>query len=139
MVLRWNTETDPRLPGWVNALTNMPPLLLPMQTILPVLIITAGFKRAGSWVWFDLRRTQSPQMFRNGMVCLRLMLPIWIGLQIRWSGDPLSARAYLQTGIGWKLNGRFAITLRVEGDAAAAAGVLAPNTDQAAGWNEGGK
>lgn len=139
MTLTWAKETDPRLPDWLNAVLNAPPFLLPMQFIVPVLCLTCGYVRAvqGGWMMAALDRGPNPQMFWNGAVCVRFMLPFCICLQLRWraSGSP----SYWQFLLGWKINGRFTVAFRFEDDASAAAGVLAPNTDQSSGWNEGGK
>lgn len=66
------------------------------------------------------------------------MLPFYIGIQFRWSGSTTNT-AYIQALFGWKLNGRFTISIRALSDESAAAGVLNPNTDQSSGWLEGGK
>ncbi len=139
-MLTWNTETDPRLLPWVNTLLNTPPFLLPMEWVVPVLCITCGFlaARNGRLILARVDRGENPQMYSNGAFMLRFMLPFWVGLQVRWSGSTTQP-AYLQIGAGWKINGRFALTCRVNDDAGAAAGVLAPNSDQAIGWGEGGK
>ena len=136
--MNWATETDPRLPNWLNTILNWPPFLLPMECIFPVLMFTSGYISAetGKWVWIDFTQ-QKPQMFRNGVFCFRFMLPFCVCLQIRWSAD--ASPSYFQFILGWKLNGRFSIACRFEDDASAAAGVLSPNTDQSSGWLEGGK
>jgi hypothetical protein len=136
--MEWVVENDPRLPNWLNTLLNWPPFLLPTYVIAPVIMFTSGYISAetGKWVWIDFTN-QYPQMFRNGMFCIRFMLPFCICLQVRWSAD--ASPSYFQTIIGWKLNGRFGLSFRFEDDPSAAAGVLQVNTDQASGWNEGGK
>ncbi|MDE1907423.1 MAG: hypothetical protein KGH75_13345 [Rhodospirillales bacterium] len=138
--MRWATETDPRLPSWLNTVLNSPPFLLPMEAIIPLLCLTCGFLSARNdrLVLARVDRGENPQMYSNGALMIRLMFPFWIGIQVRWSGA-IDKPAYLQMGIGWKLNGRFAITFRIQDDLGAAAGVLAPNTDQSIGWHEGGK
>ena len=70
-----NTETDPRLPPWAQWLTNCWLFCIPWGLVTPVFIFTSGFQREGRWIWFDLRRTQDPHMWRNGMLCVRFMLP----------------------------------------------------------------
>lgn len=101
---------------------------------------------------------QTRSLFRNGLVYARLLFPgglpalllVWVGLyaltgwlvpvglflHVRWCGAGCR-RAFLQTGFGWKLNGRFGILLRIQSDDSAAAGVYGPNLGQAAGWREG--
>ena len=137
--MTWAKETDPRLPGWLNALLNLPPFLLPLEAIVPVLCLTLGFKRAtqGRWMLLAVDAGPNPQMFWNGAICVRFLLPFCVCLQLRWraAGSP----SYLQVMFGWKINGRFTVCCRAEDDASAAAGILAPNTDQASGWAEGGK
>jgi len=136
--MKWATEIDPRIPGWLNTILNWPPFLLPMNIILPLLMFTSGYISAetGKWVWFDLTQ-QNPQMFRNGIFCIRFMFPFCFCLQIRWSAT--ASPSYFQMILGWKLNGRFALTARFEDDGSAARGELTPNTDQSSGWLEGGK
>jgi hypothetical protein len=76
-------------------------------------------------------------LYYNGVLFIRLMLPFFIGVQIRWAGN--KRRSYLQTHVGWKLNGRFAVAFRIQGDESAARGMDFPNPGQAQGWNDGGK
>ena len=75
----------------------------------------------------------------NGVIFFRLMLPFFIGLQIRWSGDLNEKRQYLQTHFGWKGNGVFGLAFRLQNDASAARGYTHPNVGQAVGWADGGK
>ena len=135
-MLTWATETDPRLPKWLNTILNWPPFLLPMQFIFPIFCIVLGFKRNGQWVLGKIGTGPSPQMFWNGIFEVRFMLPFYVNMMIRWSST--SSPSYWQFQFGWKLNGRFGIAFRFLDDASAAAGVLSPNTDQAGGFNEGG-
>lgn len=74
-------------------------------------------------------------LFRNGLLYVRLLWPLGLFVHVRWCGS--CARTFLQVGLGWKLNGRFAVLFRVQSDASAAAGVSGPNIGQAAGWLEG--
>jgi len=136
---KWGVEDDPRLPSWLNTVLNWPPFLLPLESIFSILMFTSGYisEKTGKWVWFDFTN-QYPQMFRNGIFCFRFMLPFYIGLQFRWSGSTTNT-SYLQFLFGWKINGRFTISLRALSDASAAAGTLFANTDQSSGWLEGGK
>lgn len=93
------------------------------------------------WCWFKLSlgREETKSLFYNSVFYVRLMLPFWVGMQIRWAGKSKLAKEYLQLGIGWKLNGRFGVLCRVQSDANAAAGVSGPNHGQAKGFNYGTK
>jgi hypothetical protein len=55
---------------------------------------------------------------------------------VRWSASS-TARALLQFGAGWKLNGRIAVLLRIQSDATSAAGSSGPNFGQATGFDFG--
>jgi len=136
---KWSVEEDPRLPQWLNTVLNWPPFLLAQEWIFPVFMFTSGYisSETGQWVWWDFTN-QTPQLFRNGVFCFRIMLPFYVGIQFRWSGSTTTT-SYVQFLVGWKLSGRFTISLRALSDASAAAGTLFPNTDQSAGWIEGGK
>jgi hypothetical protein len=101
---------------------------------------------------------QTRSLFRNGLVYARLLfpggvlglllawgalfaltgwlVPVGLFVHVRWCGAGCR-RAFLQAGLGWKLNGRFGILLRIQSDASAAAGVNGPNLCQASGWREG--
>ena len=63
--------------------------------------------------------------------------PFALFFMIRWSAT--GRRQFIQTGIGWKQTGRFAIHRRVQSDASSAEGYHAglPNTDHAVAWNYG--
>jgi hypothetical protein len=63
-----------------------------------------------------------PPLFWNGALMLRLVWPVGVFVQIRWSGKT-DRRAYWQGGIGWKVNGRFGLICRIpSSDASAARG-----------------
>lgn len=113
-------------------------LNLKPSAILPLVSIQLGWDRrlANVRVCFGRRRTGS--LYYNGIVFVRVMLPFFVGVMVRWSGSS-TERAYLQAHIGWKLNGVFAATFRIQSDAAAAAGHQSPNTGQAVGWADGPK
>ena len=71
--------------------------------------------------------------FYNGFAFLRLTWPPGIFLHLKARRDRRT-----QIGLGWKVNGRFAPTLRLwQSDESAAAGVHGPNLGQAAGWERG--
>lgn len=93
------------------------------------------FKENDRWV-FKPRITGNKSLFYNAVFFLRLSLPLGIFVGFRWSAST-TKKALFQTGIGWKLNGRFAILFRVQSDETSAAGVTGPNTGQATGFNYG--
>lgn len=128
-------EGDPSSP------LNKWPLLLDQDSIKPMFACYLGCKRDGRWIlgraWFGNQPWDS-SLFWNGVGFVRISLPFWIGIGIRWSGSA-TGKAYVQTGIGWKGNGRFGILLRGQSDKSSAAGVSGPNYGQATGWDEGTK
>ncbi len=90
-----------------------------------------------SWIAWGSDKTMS--LYYNGIIYVRLMLPFWVGIQLRWAGSNPQVREYLQLGFGWKLNGRFGIHARIQSDASSSAGVSGPNVGQAWGWADGTK
>src|SRR6202008_3087711 len=63
---------------------------LPERAIVPVVALCLGFKRNGSWLpgWLFLGRTGADDsLFYNGVLFIRVMLPCFIGIGIRWSGS----------------------------------------------------
>ena len=136
------TETDPRLPVWLNNLLNRAPLLLDSEKIKPGAMILWRCRDPSTGAWCGLtgrlgRSEYDSHLFWNACLFLRVLLPFCICFQLRWSGST-KQKALFQLVFGWKLNGRFAITCRVQSDTTSAAGVLSPNTDQASGWDCGG-
>lgn len=93
------------------------------------------FKEHGKWV-FTPRVTGQQSLFFNSVLFLRLSLPLGIFWSVRWSANS-AVKALWQAGIGFKLNGRFAILFRFQSDETSAAGVTGPNTGQATGFNYG--
>lgn len=79
----------------------------------------------------------SGSLYYNGVVFVRVALPFFIGFSVRWAAH--KRRSYMQTHIGWKLNGEFAIALRFQSDKSAAEGYTSPNTGQAIGFSDGTK
>ena len=117
-------ETDPRLPAWLNALLNKAPFCIDMDSVRTIF----------AWAW-DEQGYYTPgdaSMFYNGYVMVRLCTPFCIALHVKPRKN-----LRVQFIFGWKLNGRFAITLRRQTDEQAAAGVLGPNLGQARGWERG--
>ena len=65
------------------------------------------------------------------------VVPFALFFMLRWSDT--GRRQFIQTGIGWKQNGRFAIHRRIQSDASSAIGYHAdlPNTDHVTGFDYG--
>lgn len=106
--------------------------------VLPLVSVTLGHFRPR--VCFG-RACQTGSLYYNGVVFFRLMLPFYVGLQLRWSGST-TKRAFLQTHVGWKLNGDFAVTFRVQSDDSGRISNKGPDFDnhgQATGWDYGPK
>ena len=101
------------------------------------------FKEGGNWV-FTPRITGEQSLFFNAVFFLRLTF-VWflpgIFFSVRWAeigpvirGKP---RSYLQAGIGYKLNGRLGLPLRIQNDVSSASGVTGPNLGQSTGFSYG--
>jgi hypothetical protein len=93
------------------------------------------FKENGKWN-FKPRITGQQSLFFNSVFFVRFSLPFGVFISVRWSSSE-TAKAILQTGIGWKLNGRLGILLRVQSDETSARGVTGQNIGQARGFNYG--
>ena len=93
------------------------------------------FKENGKWV-FKPREVGNQSLFYNAIFFIRFCWPLGLFLSLRWSPSE-TAKALFQTGLGWKLNGRFAILFRIQSDETSAAGVTGPNTGQARGFEFG--
>ena len=106
--------------------------------IFPLFSIQWGWDRNPLNLRISFGRQQTQSLYYNGMVFIRVMLPFYAGVMVRWSGST-TKDAYLQTHLGWKLNGVFAPTFRIQSDEDAAAGHQFPNTGQALGWADGPK
>lgn len=116
-----------------RALININP-----KHIRPLFSIQWGWDRNPRNIRISFGRQQTKSLYYNGMVFLRVMWPFYIGVMVRWSGST-TEDAYLQMHLGWKLNGVFAPTFRIQSDKDAAAGHSSPNTGQALGWADGTK
>lgn len=128
--------------NWIDRLLNAWPFCLDADSIKPVLEIEYGANKYNSsrpdFSNIAIRsgaRCTTESLFRNGLFYFRLTRPFGIFLHIRWCA--FCRRAFLQSGIGWKLNGRFAVLLRIQSDQSAAEGVHGRNFGQASGWSEG--
>ena len=102
------------------------------------------FKEGGKWVFMP-RITGEQSLFFNAVFFLRLtfigLIPAGIFASVRWAeigpvlrGKP---RSYLQAGLGYKLNGRIGLPLRIQNDISSASGVTGPNYGQATGFDYG--
>ena len=140
--MTFTRETDPRLPGWLNTLLNLPPFCLPIEICYPLFMLSCGFKERpfpdNPWRWVLARiQVGGRDLFWNSALSISVSVPFCIALQIRWSAS--ASPSFLQIVVGWKPNGRFALTCRVQDDASAAAGTLAANPGEAQGWVGGVK
>jgi hypothetical protein len=117
-------EKDPRLPGWLNTVLNCWPFCIHEEATAT--IFTIAYDAEG------LYRPENASLFYNGYFFIRIMFPfgIWVHIKPR-------ANTRIQFGLGWKANGRMAITFRVQTDKEAATGVLGPNYGQATAWDRG--
>jgi len=125
---------------WLNKLALDP------KFVYPIFACVIGYKvaplenRGGGWgARFWLGRVANEKLFYNGAFFIRLMLPFYIGIGIRWSGKKPTKREFLQCYIGWKLNGFFSAVFRVQSDVSAAEGFTAPNPNLSQGWFDGPK
>ena len=120
---------------------------VPEKYIFPLFTICLGHKNAeGKWDWdVSFGRDKSESLFYNGAIIIRVMFPFFVGIGIRWSEKGVvifgKSRAFLQTYIGIKLNGEWAVMprFRIQSDESAARGTSGANHGQATGWNAGTK
>lgn len=115
-------------------LLNQWPLLIDTDSVRS-LGVAWLFKEGGRWCFLP-RITGDVSLFYNAVFFLRLSVPFGAFASLRWSASS-TARALLQLGAGWKLNGRIALLLRIQSDATSAAGASGPNYGQATGFNYG--
>lgn len=99
--------------------------------------ITVFRRLWGAHIAFGGSHTSS--LYYNGMLFLRFNFPFGVFVGIRWAGKDPSADEFWQAGFGYKLNGDFASTMRVQSDESAAQGTYGPNSGQARGWAGGTK
>ena len=100
------------------------------------------FKEIGKWRFLP-RLTGDQSLFYNAVlyakvVTLFWVLPVGVFASFRWSSST-DKKAYVQFGVGFKGNGRFAILLRIQSDETSARGVTGPNYGQALGFEYGTK
>ena len=141
--------------GNADDLLNQWPLLLDTDSIESIGVAWL-FKEEGAWKFMP-RITGDVSLFYNAVIFVRystvpavffaqVLLTLatgwwWLMLfgafaSVRWSASS-TAKALLQVGVGWKLNGRIALLLRIQSDATSAAGSSGPNYGQATGFNYG--
>lgn len=116
------------------SMLNKWPLLLDTDSVKTVGVAWL-FKEGGRWK-FAPRITGDVSLFYNAIFFLRLSFPFGVFFALRWSSST-TAKALLQIGAGWKLNGRIALLVRVQSDASSAAGSSGPNYGQATGFEYG--
>ncbi len=114
---------------------------IPKKFVFPVLVLTLGYKVDGKWKWGDIKFGHSgdESLFYNGILCIRIMLPFFIGIGFRWAGSNPTVREFLHTLVGWKLSGSIAVEFRIQSDESSSSGYTSPNNGQAWGWNKGNK
>lgn len=121
---------------WADRLT------LPERFILPIFTLQWG---CGSVARPNLLNVSASlghgrhddSLYYNGIVFVRVMLPFFVGVHVRWSGDPARKKQFVQAHVGWKKNGDFAVTFRLQNDASSLAGTYGRNFGQAQGWSCG--
>jgi hypothetical protein len=117
---------------WYDGILNSWPLCLDSESVHTT-AIAWGFTENGRWNFLP-RVVKENWQYVNAIFSVRFGLPFACFVQLRWSSTRL-----VQFGLGWKNSGRFAVHLRFQTDASAAAGYHAgmPNTDQAQGFEFG--
>lgn len=85
-----------------------------------------------AWDAQGIYRPEARSLYYNGYAMARLNWPLGVFLHLK----PLR-NLRIQLGIGWKLNGRFALIARAQSDKSAAVGVHGPNIGQAIEWDRG--
>ena len=120
---------------WYDGILNSFPFCLDDAKIKTIGVAWL-FKENNLWN-LTPRITENDAQFYNAQFFIRYGLPFSLFFMIRWSA--IGKRQFIQTGIGWKQNGRFAIHRRIQSDASSAASYHAglPNTDHASAWDYG--
>lgn len=109
--------------------------------IVPIFSVQWGWDRNPLNLRFSFGRKQTGSLYYNGIAFVRVMLPFFVGVMVRWSGST-TRRAFVQTHVGWKLNGDPAVTFRVQSDESGRISNTGPafdNHGQAVGWSDGPK
>lgn len=112
--------------GWWDRFLNAWPMCLHRDSIATVFTIARDIEG-----WY---RPEDYSLYYNGYFFIRVTFPFGIFVHVK----PVADHRF-QCGLGWKLNGRFTITLRWQSDKSAAAGAHpnAPNLGQASAWARG--
>jgi hypothetical protein len=118
-------EQDPRLPAWLNATLNRWPFCLDADSCRT--LWTRCSDNEG------LYAPGEQSLYMNGVWFVRLMRPFGVFVGVR----PIVDGNVYQAGLGWKGNGRLALTLRRQSFEQSARGVLGPNAGHARGWDRG--
>lgn len=116
--------------------------------VVPLVMVTLGFlterevkgetfRSIGGRV--DILESSTRSLYRNGIVCVRVMLPFFVGVFLRWRWDDTTAKSFLTMHAGWKLSGELGFALRVQSDESSARGTTGPNAGQAWGLSDGDK
>jgi len=133
---RWYDFLE-RMGRWFN---------LPARLVSPVWSLQWGWGTREKPSLRNIRssfgRRNTVSLYYNGLFYFRFMLPFYVGVMVRWSGDPAVQHQFLQTHVGWKLNGEFALTCRIQCDDSAYESNKGPqfnNTGQALGFEDGTK
>ena len=127
-----------KLGQWLDPIVSK--LNISPDKVKPLISSAVGFKEEDKWKlgWVAVGDDKTQSLFYNGVFFVRVMFPFFVGFGVRWSGST-DKRAFLQSYLGWKLNGEFSVVFRIQSDESAAGGYTGPNTGQARGWENGTK
>lgn len=134
-------------PTWLWKLGNW--TTVPLEWVRTVAWVSGFNLFPDEWTWEpvttlfqpDPKTGHVPPLFWNGALFLRLVWPLGIFVQIRWSGST-TKKSHAQFGLGWKVNGRFGLIARIRSDVDATQGAwsgIAGENDSTPGWNWGPK
>lgn len=126
---------EDRHPGESWLMWKLGNLLTVDQDFMKSVGWVCGVKFEDKWKWKPIRVAER-SLFYNGVFFIRFNWPLGLFGSFRWSAAT-DRKALFQCGIGFKLNGRFALLLRVQSDKTSAAGVTGPNVGQATGFDYG--
>ncbi len=109
---------------WRDRMMNA--LTIPAEFVLPVVSVQWGYGSGPAWSWWNLLnlkvytgREANGSLYQNGVLFVRVMLPFWVGVQLRYSET-----SYWQVSLpGWKLIGRPGWHFRHQTDASAQGGL----------------
>ena len=126
---------EDRHPGEPWLLWKLGNLLTVDQDFMKSVGWVCGFRFGGKWQWKPIK-VSNQSLFYNGVFFIRFNWPLGLFGSFRWSAAT-DRKALFQFGIGFKLNGRFALLLRVQSDKTSAAGVTGKNMGQRTGFDYG--